>query len=357
MFQIPTHVLQASSVVLCPWSLPDGGWPITLKTLDAPTKIRLQTLLASFSFTAVEPETLNAIHRQTANEIAINELLAVPKGTSLSALPGCALLETPFFAITPVSLHAGRDHVVLARNCPNYLTAEQLSALAHAVAPIFAQQGLTLHGTETMSWYASANTKEAQSLFFSMQTVHSNQALGRNIHAYMASGDGARAWRQLETQVQMIWHNHCVNEALERLGQPPINSLWLEGFAFEPLPKPQWLNCMASTRIALQTLAGSWHIPHNNLSAASWVNGSLIVIDEWEARTQNDDLAWLLGWSNLAHQFSQHLASDNCILVLAGETNILVGTKRSTSIFHQITNFITGKSSASKQLLEQYLRW
>lgn len=357
MLHIDSTTLHKSSVVLCPWALPDGDWPVTLDKLDAANKARLQTLLSRFTFRSVKPEVLSAINRQNAAEQVLNELLEISPGTSLTALQGCEFLEPPFFAVTPVSLHAGRDHVVLARNTPSYLTPLQLSELASAIAPVFMEQGLSLHQTQTPNWYARATTLEAHSQFFSLQTVQSQQALGRNIDAYMAVGDGARAWRQLETQVQMIWFNHPVNDKLALLDLPPINSLWLEGTALAHLPKPAWLESLSSSRPVLQSLARRWQIPHIELNGLHRSAGSLSIIDQWGARTQNDDLAWLHAWIDFSNQFEQLLSTDNCLLVLAGETDLLIGTHQSPSIFNHLISRIGGAKKASKHLLKQCLGW
>ena len=46
-----------------------------------------------------------------------------------------------------------------------------------------------------------------------------------------------KAWRRLLNEIQMLWHNHPVNEQRTQRGLPPINSLWLYGGARGWRPK------------------------------------------------------------------------------------------------------------------------
>ncbi len=55
-------------------------------------------------------------------------------------------------------------------------------------------------------------------------------AVGRNVHDYMPAGrDGARI-RSLMNEVQMLLHEHPVNQRRERAGQLPVNGWWIWGF-------------------------------------------------------------------------------------------------------------------------------
>ena len=41
--------------------------------------------------------------------------------------------------------------------------------------------------------------------------------------------DAMRPWRRLLNEIQMVWHEHPINEMREARGAPPVNGLWLYG--------------------------------------------------------------------------------------------------------------------------------
>jgi hypothetical protein len=53
---------------------------------------------------------------------------------------------------------------------------------------------------------------------------------GHNVHDFMPAGrDGSRI-RSLMNEIQMLLHEHPVNQRRERVGQLPVNGWWLWGF-------------------------------------------------------------------------------------------------------------------------------
>ena len=56
-----------------------------------------------------------------------------------------------------------------------------------------------------------------------------HDALGDDVFDHTPRGDAARRWRALESEVQIVLHNHPHNAARLASGRVPINSLWLWG--------------------------------------------------------------------------------------------------------------------------------
>jgi hypothetical protein len=48
-----------------------------------------------------------------------------------------------------------------------------------------------------------------------------------NLADWMPEGDAKRAFRKLQNEVQMLWHEHPINEARQQRGLQPVNSFWL----------------------------------------------------------------------------------------------------------------------------------
>ena len=52
---------------------------------------------------------------------------------------------------------------------------------------------------------------------------------GGQLDSWWPQDEASRPWRRLVNEVQMIWHDHPVNQARTERGLLPINSLWLYG--------------------------------------------------------------------------------------------------------------------------------
>lgn len=62
-----------------------------------------------------------------------------------------------------------------------------------------------------------------------LTTHHLSEVMGRDIRPYLPEGEDALHWRMLMNEMQMLLHDHPVNEQREQARQLAINSVWLEG--------------------------------------------------------------------------------------------------------------------------------
>jgi hypothetical protein len=126
-----------------------------------------------------------------------------------------------------VHLHATRDHIVLMD--PKLLTihADEELALRTSVME-------TIHhflGVEgeffNHFWVFPAGE------FADLITHSPSQAMGLNVDIWMPKDhliQGlAKKWRQLQNEIQMIWHDHPINQARLARGELPVNSVWMYG--------------------------------------------------------------------------------------------------------------------------------
>lgn len=168
-----------------------------------------------------------------------------PAGPSLAAAAGAGVGTAPGWAVAqPVSLAAGLDHVrmaPLAEATPSPPEAEQLAATVRAH---FAGDVFDLVDFLDGAWLVRC----AEPIDC---TTHDPATLaGRNIHDYLPSGrDGARM-RSRMNEIQMVLHDHPVNERRTSTRAAPINALWIWGFgAFAASPQ----DLPATTRWVLQS--------------------------------------------------------------------------------------------------------
>lgn len=144
-----------------------------------------------------------------------------------AAMRGCGLPPAPghWFIVQPVHVQLARTHMVMADPRELRLEAVESRALFDAVQPYFEELGKPLLYGGAATWFVRADDWRA------LVTASPDAAVGANLTDWMPDGDGKRAFRMLQNEVQMLWHEHPVNEARQARGLPPVNSFWLWGGA------------------------------------------------------------------------------------------------------------------------------
>jgi hypothetical protein len=156
---------------------------------------------------------------------ALAEFRRWPAGPCLAAATGAGPDSAPAWGVAqPVHLVAGMDHVrlgPLADALPADAEAEQL---ADTVRAHFAGDVLDLAGYRDHAWLVRC--VEAVEC-----TTHDPASVaGLDIHDYLPAGpDGARM-RSRMNEIQMVLHEHPVNERRANTRAAAINALWLWGF-------------------------------------------------------------------------------------------------------------------------------
>lgn len=196
--------------------------------------------------------------------------------------------------LQPVHFLLGRDHIRLLD--PSSLELDEADALAllESVQGMFADEGIALGLHSPGVWWAQAIKPDSA---LQLQAFSLAGAIGRSIEARLPAGPHARRWRRLLNECQMIWHSHPVNEARQSMGHLPINGLWIEGPAPNPLQTPGDLQRPPGSRPALQ------------------VETRLL-----QAQSTGDPQAWVEAWSLVcqAHlgarpdPFTQILLAGDC---------------------------------------------
>jgi hypothetical protein len=138
---------------------------------------------------------------------------------------GLEMEQGYWFILHPVHIHIARDHLVLTDHRRSMLSEEHSRALFESVLPSFTDAGKTLRYGNASTWFVRADD------WHGLQTATPDAACGHNVDIWMPKGEGERAWRKLQNEVQMVWHEHAINDARAEQGLPPINSVWLWGGA------------------------------------------------------------------------------------------------------------------------------
>ena len=202
-----------------------------------------------------------------------------------------------WFILNPVHLHVARDHLVLTdlrRLALDDTESRQLFAVAQTVCTDY---GHSIVYGDASTWFLRADA------WHDLRTATPDAACGHNIDIWMPSGSGERAWRKLQNDIQMHWHDAPVNQLRQSVGKDPVNSLWLWGGAQADSPSlvPRFEPAFFSdeTTHYASTIAQHQHALTDiaTVVATASTTGkttSLVVIDNLIAPALAEDLGeWL----------------------------------------------------------------
>ncbi|SFU62715.1 hypothetical protein [Pseudoduganella namucuonensis] len=126
-----------------------------------------------------------------------------------------------WFVVQPVHVQLARTHLTMAD--PRHLRLEDADsrALFDLVQPYFDEVGKPLLYGSANLWFMRADD------WRELRTASPDAAAGENLADWMPDGPTKRDFRKLQNEVQMLWHEHPVNEARQQGGLQPVNSFWL----------------------------------------------------------------------------------------------------------------------------------
>jgi hypothetical protein len=165
-----------------------------------------------------------------ATDPVVEPLRRWPAGPCHARLAGFADEPTACWAIAqPVHLAAGLDHLRMTPPEQVVPTETEVRAIGDLMRAHFnADTDVRFVQFARGAWLLKCPQPIKCSTFDPASIV------GRNIHDYMPSGpDGARV-RSLMNEIQMLLHDHPVNQRREREGRLGVNALWVWGFGEAP---------------------------------------------------------------------------------------------------------------------------
>jgi len=134
---------------------------------------------------------------------------------------GMAQTEGYWFIVHPVHVQLARTHLIMADPRNLELDEADSRTLFDVVKPYFNH---LLYG-DANTWFMRADD------WSGLDTASPDAAIGNNLADWMPTGPNALAFRKLQNEVQMLWHEHPVNMAREARRLPPVNSFWMWGGA------------------------------------------------------------------------------------------------------------------------------
>lgn len=136
--------------------------------------------------------------------------------------------EGTWFIIQPIHIHIARDHLILTNYRQLALSLEESLTLFKEIKSLFNEHHIPLCFGDEKTWFIRMDDWK------DLITSTPDAACGHNIDIWLPQGEHSRAWRKLLNEVQMIWHEHPINQTRYTKNLPVVNGLWLWGMANFP---------------------------------------------------------------------------------------------------------------------------
>ena len=130
--------------------------------------------------------------------------------------------------LTPTHWQVGVDRVLLQDPAQLQLDATESRALMDALRSLFEPEGWQLHWGAPLRWYAVHDS------LATLATASLDRVIGKSIEAWLPDRQAGRTLRRLQSEAQMLFYSHPVNDAREARGALPVNSFWLSGTGAAP---------------------------------------------------------------------------------------------------------------------------
>jgi hypothetical protein len=192
-----------------------------------------------------------------------------------------------WFTLHPVHIHIARDHLVLTDQRRLEITEAESKVLFQLAEETCKELGKTLVFGDSKTWFLRADD------WCDLQTASLDAACGHNIDIWIARGELEVAWRKLQNEIQMLWHQTEINESREVRGVPAINSVWLHSGSAQYIPMLPAIHIASTFSNALQEASNA----HNADQGKSDV--VRIVFDQLAEAAINSD------WGVWLHAFNQ----------------------------------------------------
>ena len=279
--------------------------------------------------------------RELPHEAWLRERFAIPGSAGVAA--ASALVDEqalPTWRLTPACVQTGRDQLMLLDPATLGLSVPEADSLADSLRPWIEEDGWTLTVATPGRWYLNRQDGSAPPAF----PVHgSGAAQGRAIDAYMPFDLAARPWRRLLNEIQMLWHEHPTNLSRMASGQPPANTLWLEGAWTETRSDTRPFDTIITGDPALAGLARlsgaelRWQAPGEARpplpdGAPSGGARTLVELDFWGVAAGMDGQAFSASWHRLREWLARSGLLERPGQGRSGLELILTGERRCVAL-------------------------
>jgi hypothetical protein len=125
--------------------------------------------------------------------------------------------------LQPIHLAIGQHGLSLSDPDLLALSQQEHGLLLESLEPLLSSEGIDLVGGDGAHWLADLPADMV------LRGALPDMALHEEVLPWLPQGDAARQWRRISTEIQMVLHQHVVNQGRESDGRLSVSSLWLSG--------------------------------------------------------------------------------------------------------------------------------
>jgi hypothetical protein len=245
----------------------------------------------------------------------------------------------------PVHLRIERDQIVLADSRVFPISPDEAHQLTGLLSQHFSANGVDMAFLPLRPdrWYVRlVKTHPAQTHLLS-------DVIDRGINEQLPYGSNNTIWRSFFNEVQMVLHEHPLNQSREERGEPSVNATWFWGGGIMPesLISPYshvWSNDVLSGCLALASNTHQASLPPN---AAMWRQSTtsgdhLVVLDSLHGKAQYRDP---YGWRESLKQLDHNWFDPLWAMLRGGEVDQVTLTSLENK---KARNFIVRRSDLRK---------
>lgn len=186
----------------------------------------------------------------------------------------------------PVHLAPRRDQLRLVNPDALEPGAEDAAELIAALNLHFAGDGLVFRAPHPSRWYLHVPGSPR------LMTREVSEAAGQDIGGALPSGEDGPRWRHTLNEIQMLLHEHPVNQRRESRGKLPINSVWLWGGGRRRAVPGQPFSHVGGTNALALALAASSGARTTVPGGVPDRAANTLIVAEASAARFGDDEAW-----------------------------------------------------------------
>ena len=180
----------------------------------------------------------------------------------------------------PVHLRIEQNHIMLADRQIFEIDEEEAKQLVQTINHNLSNYNFSLLPLRPDRWYIRLPSIPE------IQTYTLNQVTCKNINNFLPTGDQSIIWHKIFNEIQMLLHEHPINQARESRGELAINSIWFWGGGHMPQSIQSsyahvWSNNDLTFALTLASAQNHSALPEN---AGKWLQtlktgNHLVVLD------------------------------------------------------------------------------
>lgn len=226
---------------------------------------------------------------------------APPIAAVTAAFDGLDAGHGEWLRADPVYLQPDRHQAVLLASEALALQADECAALLETINAHFAVDGRRLQAPHPQRWYIQLQETD------SIRTTPLPQVMGQGVNQYLPQGKQRQQWHGWLNELQMLLHQHPVNQQRAQAGKLPVNSVWLWGEGRMPSVVTSNFDQVYGDDILLAALAQLTSASYASLSTfdpASTSGRCLLVKNDCYASVQDKDVfRWLTCLEEIQNQY------------------------------------------------------